>query len=140
MTEPLAEARALLAYIISAAGASWEPSEEECRRYCALLASHGLDKAPVIAPLFLRHSVLLGALDAATRLVHADSPLQRKLRAAAVVVECSPGSAVWLLPRSWSAGALATETARLLGRIALKSTAALPLLSRPVALRRYAGL
>ena len=140
MTEPLTEARALLQYVIAAAGASWEPSEEECRRYCALLASHGLERSPVIAPLFLRHRFLLGSLDAATRLVHADSPLQRKLRAAAVVVECSPGSAAWLLPRRWSAGALATEAARLLGRIALKSTAALPLLIRPAALRRYAGL
>jgi NADH dehydrogenase len=134
------EARALLRYASSGSGRAWEPTRAERERYRAALAAHGLEPRTSLAPSVLRRPLLLGALDALVRVRHHHSPLAQKLLVAAAIVECTPRSASWLLPRERSLLVLGWATLRLGARVLCKGLGALPLLLVPGFVRRNAGV
>lgn len=124
-----AEARVLLRYVSSGSGVSSEATREECDRFLTALDSRGIPAFPLLSPFILRYPVVLGPVDFATRLLEPDCALQKKLRVAAAIVECSPNSADWLLVPKQSKPQLAFELARLFARITLKAIIAAPLIA-----------
>lgn len=122
-----AEARVLLRYVSSGSGDPWDPSPEECELFSKAAEARGLGVC-TLAPFVVRRPAALGPLDFATRIATPDCPLQKKLRIAAAIIECSPRSAAWLVPESQSNRELAFELTRLFGRILLKAVPAAPLL------------
>lgn len=81
------------------------PDTSMVTRYEQAIQYYAL-QSHVIDPRILQNPVLLGALDAATRITHRSGVFQRKLLVAAALFECSPTSAGTLLPRPLSRTAL----------------------------------
>lgn len=132
------EASLLLAYVLSASGISRAPGADERKRYARAVAAqipapHGLD------PVVHDHPVLLGGLDAVTKLFYPRSLLQKKLVVAAALAECHPSSAPWLLPRDRTLTGLFFKPVRLLLRALAKLFLGLAFLPFPGFVRRNAG-
>ena len=119
------EAPALLRYVLSAVTRQ-NPLPEDIERYDhALIALH-------IPPhhldgLVLRFPILLGGMDAATKLLSPHCILQKKLLIAAAVMECTPASAEALLPRERSKLGICFSFFRLTLRTTMKLVIAIPL-------------
>jgi hypothetical protein len=134
------DARVVLGYVGAGSGRSWTATPEQCARLRAALFEHDVEPGFSLSPFILRHPGLLGPLDAATRLRYPHAPLRRLLLVTSAVVECTPESADWLLPRDRSFFELLRRSSRPLARSSIKLVFGLAFLVRPALLRRYAGL
>lgn len=130
------EAHTLLRYVLAA---RWEPRSQDCERYRTALRSHGVDPSPHIDGLFLRTHLLLGMLDAVTRLRMPTCTLQKKILVAAAIAECHPASASILLPQARSPVAFIAAAARALTRAVAFFLGGSALLVLPRLLKRNAG-
>ncbi len=125
------EARALLSYVMSGTGKRWSPSTVHVSRF--LQASKKLETQSNhhLDPIIRHHSLLLGSLDAITRLCFPHCILQKKMLIAAAIVECSPESAEWLLPKERSIMTLALQIVGIALRSLLLLCIGIPLLAFP---------
>ncbi len=132
------EARLLLSYVMRGSGRRWTPDPAAQQRFVDAVASqvppgHRLDA------VVLRHPVLLGGLDAVSRLLYPRSLLQQKLIVAAALVESHPESAAWLLPRDRGVLSLGALVAVIALKIAGKLCVGAPMLLFRPFLRRNVG-
>lgn len=88
------EAQALLTYVMPMANIT----ELHLKQYAAAIRIYGLYDHRIDQFLLARRW-RLGGFDAITRFTRRSGAFQRKLLIAAAIVECSPLSAEWLLPR-----------------------------------------
>lgn len=95
-----AEASRVLGYVSGRA-----PKEGSITAYKSAVAHFGLTEHR-ISPMILASTILLGAFDAATKLLKPRGAFQRKMLIASALYECTPGSSEKLLPREHGAGAL----------------------------------
>ena len=100
--EPFSESRALMSYILS--GAPVGPYYPDI--YEKLIIKHKLGDHHV-SGWIIRNRFFAGALDAFTRFSHPKGIFQKKLFLAAAVIECSPLSSEWLLPKKTGISRLA---------------------------------
>lgn len=115
------------------------PHTDHVQLYLDALRRHHLPPSHRLDRSVLHSMLLLGALDAASRLLYPQCKLQQKLLIAAAIVECDPASAEDLLPRTRSRIGIVWSLTGLGLRIALKWLLALPLLCIPGFLQRNAG-
>lgn len=132
------EARLLLSYVMTGSGRRWTPDPAVQQRFVEAVTlqvppGHRLDA------LVVRHPVLLGGLDAVSRVLYPRSILQQKLIVAAALIESHPDSAAWLLPRNRGVWSLAARVAVVALRIAGKLCVGAPMLFFRQFLRRNVG-
>jgi NADH dehydrogenase len=133
------EARAVLAYVLSAFRGAPAPTAGEVARYRDALRRLGLP------PRTLDRSVVrsrrrIAGLDARTRLRHPDCVLRKKLLVAAAIRECDPSSAPFLLPQDLPKLRLFLRAAWLTVRAASTILGGLLIPIPADSLRRNAGL
>jgi nucleoside-diphosphate-sugar epimerase len=104
------EARLLLEYVRKGTGVRAEYPPEYADLYSLALRHLGLSWFGPEHPI-LRRPLLLGPLDAASRLWYPESSLQKKLTVAVALLECTKASANILLPKQLSWPALAWRAA-----------------------------
>jgi hypothetical protein len=132
------EAALLLEYLMAPSGSRYTAATDERERYATALrlqlpTTHRLDR------VVHAHPLLLGGLDALSRLLYPRSILQLKLLVAAAVIECHPVSAAWLLPRDRGLFGWVFQILRLGLRAAGKTLLGLALLPLRGFLRRNVG-
>jgi len=130
-TDSTREATLLLSYVMSDSGVCWKPASDVQERYVQAIQAQVPAMAHQLDPFVYRHPVLLGGLDAVSRLFYPHSMLQQKLIVAAALTEYHPASASWLLPQDRSLTSLLREFARLALRLACKETTGLLILLFP---------
>lgn len=81
--------------------------------YARALEKYKLDTVS-IHKIILSHPWLIGALDAVTKIFYPHGTLQKKLFIAATIVECSPLSSTWLLPKQHTRSELFLEITKLI--------------------------
>lgn len=101
------EADILYAYVYSRSGLCAAVSAPLRRRYFEACAASSLTP---MHPLLVDWPMLIGPLDAVTRLFYPKSPLRRRLVIASALAETDPSSAPWLYPRTRTLPALVSET------------------------------
>jgi hypothetical protein len=94
------EARSLFTYLL--APAAGQPRPLDIEHYIAAVAQTPSLKGHAMSPFFLNHPILIGPLECMTTLLFPHGRLKQKLRIAAMLIECSPVSATWLLPHGRS--------------------------------------
>jgi len=90
------EARVLYTYIYSRSGTRSKPAPALLERYVRATLRSDL---PILHPLLLSFPILIGPLDAATRLSSPESGLRKRLLIMSALVEADPRSVSWLYPR-----------------------------------------
>lgn len=92
----------LYPYILShSKNKKYTPTDEDRKRYITSLQTHELTPDDFSKSLYT-YPILLGPLDALTRLFSPKSALQKKLYITSALIECHPVSADWLLPKDRS--------------------------------------
>ena len=94
--ERIEEARILYSYLYSRSGIRSTPTPALLERYVRASIKSSL---PLLHPLLLSFPILIGPLDAATKLFYPESGLRTRLLIMSALVEADPRSAVWLYPR-----------------------------------------
>ena len=132
------EAVLLLSYVMTGSGHRWTPDLAAQQRYVEAVKTQVPPGHRLDAHVF-RHPVLLGGLDAVSRVLYPRSILQQKLIVAAALVECHPDSADWLLPRNRGMLSLGAVVAVIAVRILAKLCVGVPMLFFRQFLRRNVG-
>jgi NADH dehydrogenase len=131
------EASVLCRYLYSRSGNRYAPSDAIEDRYLRALDAHGV--AAPMSPLLSAVPVLLGPVDAASRLLYPNSGLQTRLAIASALVECDPGSAEWLLPKDQPPARIVWQSAMLSLSAAAKIAGGLLLAAIPGFVRTHAS-
>ncbi len=132
------EAKALLHYVMN--NAAWTPDPYSVDVYLRACRVHEINPLHRMQARVLRSKLLLGGLDAVTRLLKPQCMLQRKLLIAAAVTECHTASAQQLLPRDRSVPAVCMLVMWAGVKSAFKLAFGILLLLSPTFFRRNAGL
>jgi hypothetical protein len=132
------EAKALLHYVMN--NAAWTPDPYSVDLYLRACRVHEINPLHRMQARVLRSKLILGGLDAVTRLLKPQCMLQRKLLIAAAVTECHTASAQQLLPRDRSVPAVCMLVMWAGVKSAFKLAFGLLLLLSPTFFRRNAGL
>jgi len=129
------EAELLYAYIYSRSGFKNTPSEEWKKRYGEACTAAGISANPFLT----RTPILIGPIDAATKLFYPESALRKRLLFASALVEAAPESAPWLYPRTQNRMTLFLKTMYVSLSLGLKIIAGSFLVLMPGFVKRYAG-
>ena len=125
-------------YICPGTLASAPLSESEIEKYMRAIKSKNLHMKP-LSSLLIRHPMLLGPIDAASRMFYAFSTLQKKLYIAFVLFECSPRSADFLLPHRANIGSIMIEFFKIGLTSSIKIIAGLLLMLLPGFVKHHAN-
>ena len=96
------EAQMVLSYVVSRSFPKVKITERERRLYWQAISK---EKIKNFSPAVYKYPLILGPLEFLSKF-YKDSVLQRKIYIASVIVECSPASAEWLLPKNRSVFAI----------------------------------
>ncbi|PIN93059.1 hypothetical protein COU54_04450 [Candidatus Pacearchaeota archaeon CG10_big_fil_rev_8_21_14_0_10_31_24] len=113
------EFEVLSRYILSSCDSSYLPMKEDIEKYSKALKIRNINKKRFSEVLY-NYPFLIGGLDAISRILYPKGSFQKKLNIVAILIECHPVSAKWLLPKERSFISLVWRSSLLILRSIIK--------------------